>query len=204
MISSAGGICVGTFAYFLGFAHETLVPYAAWAERTRECSVGARFVPQTPDSKGDNVGIGCCRVRLVSRIRTSKETGGRRSQIFYRMRKFIDSREAILHLSDRRGPRPFYGNRRRSSNKRAQKVRNISATRATSTEPDGTKLAGLPKPRALYSISKRIASRLSLPDSSSSVSPAWSKHRRQSPLFMRTAASHCGHSSSSCVIAGSK
>jgi hypothetical protein len=71
-------------------------------------------------------------------------------------------------------------------------------------EPDGAKLACLPKPRALYSISDRNASRLSLPESSSSVSPAWSKHIRQSPLFMRTAASHRGHSSSSCVIAGSK
>ena len=71
-------------------------------------------------------------------------------------------------------------------------------------EPDGAKLAYLPKPRALYSISDRSASKVSLPGSLSSVSPAWSKHRRQSPLFMRTAASHCGHSSSSCVIAVSK
>jgi hypothetical protein len=68
-------------------------------------------------------------------------------------------------------------------------------------EPDGAKSACLPKPRALYSISDRSASRLSLPESSSSVSPAWSKHRRQSPLFTRNAVSHRGHSSSSCVIA---
>lgn len=71
-------------------------------------------------------------------------------------------------------------------------------------ESDGAKLACLPKPRALYSISDRSASRFSLPESSSSVRPAWSKHRRQSPLFMRTAASHRGHSSNSRVIAGSK
>jgi len=67
-------------------------------------------------------------------------------------------------------------------------------------EPDVVKLACLPKPRALYSISDRSASRFSLPESSSSVSPAWSKHRRQSPLFMRTAASHRGHPSRSRVI----
>jgi hypothetical protein len=56
--------------------------------------------------------------------------------------------------------------------------------------------------RAVYSISETSASRLSLPESPSSVSPAWSKHRRQSPLFTRNAVSHRGHSSDSCVIAG--
>ena len=101
----------------------------------------------------------------------------------------------------------FYGKRRRSSNQRAQKVRNTSATRVarlSRAAPDGAKLACLPKSSALYAISWRSASRLSLPESSSSVSPVWSKHRRQSPLFTRNAVSHRGHSSGSCVIAGSR
>ena len=39
---------------------------------------------------------------------TSTETGGRRSQIFYRMREFIGSREAIPRVClSARGPRPF-------------------------------------------------------------------------------------------------
>jgi len=76
--------------------------------------------------------------------------------------------------------------------------------RLSSATPNGAKLASLPKPRALYSIFQRSASRLSLPESSSSVSPAWSKHRRQSPLFTRNAVSHRGHSSASCVIGGSR
>ena len=56
----------------------------------------------------------------------------------------------------------------------------------------------------LYSNSERTASKLSLPESSSSVSPFWSKHRRQSPLFTRNAVSHRGHSSRSCLLAGSR
>jgi hypothetical protein len=54
----------------------------------------------------------------------------------------------------------------------------------------------------LYSISERIMSRLPLLESSSSVSPARRKHRRQMSLFTRNAVSHRGHSSDSCVIAG--
>jgi len=54
----------------------------------------------------------------------------------------------------------------------------------------------------LYSISERSVLRLSLLESSASVSPIWSKHRRQSPLFTRNAMSHRGHSSDSCVMAG--
>jgi hypothetical protein len=52
----------------------------------------------------------------------------------------------------------------------------------------------------LYSIWERSASRVSLPESSSSVSPAWSKHRRQSPQLTRNALSQCGHSFGWCVI----
>jgi hypothetical protein len=40
-------------------------------------------------------------------------------------------------------------------------------------------------------------SRLSRLESSASVSPAWSKHRRQSPSFTRNAVSHRGQSSGS-------
>jgi len=40
-------------------------------------------------------------------------------------------------------------------------------------------------------------SRLSLLESSASVNPAWSKHRRQSPPFTRNAVSHRAHSSGS-------
>ena len=47
----------------------------------------------------------------------------------------------------------------------------------------------------LYSISERSVSRLPLLESSSSVSPARSKHRRQSPLFTLNAVSHRGQSS---------
>jgi len=53
-----------------------------------------------------------------------------------------------------------------------------------------------------YSISERRVSRLSLSDPSSSVSPACTKHPRQSPLWCtRTTLQQCGHSSSSCGVA---
>ena len=136
---------------------------------------------------------------------TSTETGRRRSQIFYRMREFTGSREAILRVWLRAAV--FYGNRRRSSNQRAQKVRILLPRGWRGYFPRRLRRqVGLPaeasaQARAFYSISERSASRLSLPESPSSASPAWSKHRRQSPLFTRNAVPHRGHSSGSCVIA---
>lgn len=54
----------------------------------------------------------------------------------------------------------------------------------------------------IYSISERRVSRFSLSDPSSSVSPACTKHPRQSPLWCtRTTLQQCGHSSCSCEVA---
>ncbi len=78
---------------------------------------------------------------------TSTETGGRRSQIFYRMREFICSREAIPRVWLRAAV--FYGNRRRSSNQRAQKVRNTSATSVSRLLPAAPEAPSLPVCRSL-------------------------------------------------------
>jgi len=83
-----------------------------------------------------------------------------------------------------------------------------SATRVSRLLPAAPEAPSWPARRSLgggsrlYSISERSASRLSPLESSASVSPVWSKHRRQSPLFTRNAVSHRGHSSDSCMIAG--
>jgi hypothetical protein len=56
-----------------------------------------------------------------------------------------------------------------------------------------------------YSISERRVSRFSLSETSSSVSPACTKHPRQSPLWCtRTTPQQCGHSSCSCDVAESE
>ena len=141
---------------------------------------------------------------------TSTETGRRRSQIFYRMREFVGSREAIpVGLAGRGAPRPSTGIGGEVPITCA-KGSDTSATRVSRLLPAAPEAPSWPACRSLgggsrlYSISERSVSRLSLPESPSSVSPAWSKHRRQSPLFTRNAVSHRGHSSGSCVIAGSR
>ena len=125
--------------------------------------------------------------------------------------------ERIYRQSERRsrgsGWAPWatasYGKKQRSSNQRAQKVRILLPTKVSRLLPAAPESPSWPACRSLgggsrlYSISERSVSRLPLLESSSSVSPAWSKHRRQSPLFTRNAVSHRGQSSGSCVIAGS-
>ena len=65
------------------------------------------------------------------------------------MREFIGIERRSCGSGWHRGPRPSSGNRRRSSNQPAQKVRTLLPRgRATFAAPDGTKLACLPKPRA--------------------------------------------------------
>jgi hypothetical protein len=142
---------------------------------------------------------------------TSTETGRRRSQIFYRMREFVGSREGDpCGFGWPRCAAAFYRNRRRRSNHVA-KGSDTSATRvlpyllpAAPEAPSWPVCRSLGGGSRFYSISERSVSRLSLPEPPSSVSPVWSKHRRQSPLVTRNAVSHRGHSSGSCVIAGSR
>jgi hypothetical protein len=67
---------------------------------------------------------------------TSTETGGRRSQnILQDETIYRQTRGDPAGLAECRGPRPFNGNRRRSSNQRAQTVRNTSATRVSQLLP---------------------------------------------------------------------
>src|SRR5437762_11488211 len=141
---------------------------------------------------------------------TSTETEGRRSQIFYRMKEFTGSREAILrvwlgvvgHGLLREKAAKFPITCAKGSDTSAARVsRLLPAAREAPSWPACRSLGGGSR---LYSISERSVSRLPLLESSSSVSPAWSKHIRQSPLFTRNAVSHRGHSSGSCVIAGSR
>jgi hypothetical protein len=157
------------------------------------------------------VGMGCCSVRLISRMLPSTETGGRRSQIFLQdERIYRQSRGNPAGLAERGGPRASSGTGGEVPINVRKKVRNTSATRVARLVPRRLRAPSLLACRSLgggfrlYSISERSASRLSLLEASSSVSPVWSKHRRQSPLFTRSAVSHRGHSSGSCVIAGSR
>ena len=134
---------------------------------------------------------------------TSTETGKRRSQIFCRMREFTGSREArSWGLAGRHGSRPsteIGGEVPITYAKGAD----TSATRVSPLLPAALEAPSWHACRSLgggsrlYSISERSVSRLSLRESSASVSPAWSKHRRQSPSFTRNAVSHRGHSSDS-------
>jgi hypothetical protein len=139
---------------------------------------------------------------------TSTETGWRRSQIFYRMREFIGSREAIVRAG-RREAAAFYRNRQRVPITCAKEF-GYFRDKGVAATSRGAEALSWPACRSrgggsrLYSISEKSVSRLSLLESSSTVSPAWSKHRRQSPLFTRNAVSQRGHSSGSCVIAGSR
>ena len=67
---------------------------------------------------------------------TSTETGGRRSpNILQDETIYRQTRGDPAGLAECRGPRPFNGNRRRSSNQRAQTVRNTSATRVSQLLP---------------------------------------------------------------------
>lgn len=110
-------------------------------------------------------------------------------------------------LAGRGGPRPSTGTGGEVPITCA-KGSDTSATNMSRLLPAAPEALSWPARRSLgggsrlYSISERSVSRLPLKESSSSVSPAWSKHRRQSPLFRRNAVSHRGHSSDSCVIAG--
>src|SRR6266480_6938661 len=141
---------------------------------------------------------------------TSTETEGRRSQIFYRMREFMGSREAILRLCLGAVGHGLLREKAAKFQSTCAKGSDTSATSVSRLFPAALEAPSWPAYRSLgggsrvYSISERSVSRLSLLDSSSSVSPAWSKHIRQSPLFTRNAVSHRGHSSGSCVIAGSR
>ena len=141
---------------------------------------------------------------------TSTETEGRRSQIFYRMREFMGSREAILRLCLGAVGHGLLREKAAKFQSTCAKGSDTSATSVSRLLPAALEAPSWPAYRSLgggsrlYSISERSVSRLPLLESSSSVSPAWSKHRRQSPLFTRNAVSHRGQSSGSCVIAGSE
>jgi hypothetical protein len=128
-----------------------------------------------------------------------------------RMREFTGSREAILRVwLVARGTRSSTGTGGEvpiNGRKRLGYFRHEGLSRllpAASRRQVDLPAEASAEARPRYSVSERSASRFSLPQSSTSVSPAWSKHRRQSPVFTRNAVPHCGHSSGSWVIAWSK
>jgi hypothetical protein len=142
---------------------------------------------------------------------TSTETGRRRSRIFLQdQRIYGQLRGDPAGLSGLRGPgllreqaAKFQSTRVKGSDTSARTVPRLLPAGPNARSWPACRSLGW-EPQRLYSISERSVSRLSLLEPSSSVSPVWSKHRRQSPLFTRNAVSHCGHWSGSCVIAGSR
>ena len=124
----------------------------------------AHFVPRGFGLRVERISSQTLQIKSIP-IYFLRKLGWRRSEIFYRMREFIGSQRAIVRVCRGARGRGFLHEQvaRNNVRKRFGHFCYEGVGRLSSATSDGAKLASLPNPRAIYSISQRSASILSPP-----------------------------------------